>query len=48
MYACMCNWVTTLYSRKKKCIGELTIEYNKKKTEKKKGMHILGLLVQTS
>ena len=30
MYTCMCNWVTTLYSRKK-CIGEITINYNFKK-----------------
>ena len=25
MYTCMCNWVTMLYSRKKNCIGEITI-----------------------
>ena len=36
MHPCMCNWVTTLYSRKKKCIGEITIEYNFKKKERKK------------
>ena len=30
MCACMCNWVTMLYSRKKNCIGEITIK--KKKT----------------
>ena len=26
MCTCMCNWVTTLYSRKKNCIGEITIK----------------------
>ena len=26
MYICMCNWVTTLYSRKKNCIGEIAIK----------------------
>ena len=32
MYTCMCKWVTMLYSRKKNCIGEITI---KKKKERK-------------
>ena len=27
MYTCTCNWVTMLYSKKKKnCIGEITIK----------------------
>ena len=26
MCACICNWVTMLYSRKKNCIGEITIK----------------------
>jgi len=26
----MCNWVTMLYSRKKNCIGEITIKKKKK------------------
>ena len=26
----MCNWVTILYSKKKNCIGEITIKNNKK------------------
>ena len=26
MYTCMCNWVTMLYSRKKNCMGEITIK----------------------
>jgi len=26
MCTCMCNWVTMLYSRKKNCIGEITIK----------------------
>ena len=34
MYICMCDQATMLYSRKKKCIGEITIEYNNKKTNK--------------
>ena len=25
MGACMCNWATMLYSRKKNCVGEITI-----------------------
>ena len=29
-YTCMYNWVTILYSRKKNCIGEITISNNKK------------------
>ena len=31
----MCNWVTMLYSRKKNCIGEITIKKRKKETKKK-------------
>ena len=34
MYTCMCNWVTMLYSRKKNCIGEITIKKFKKKESK--------------
>ena len=26
MCTCTCNWVTMLYSRKKNCIGEITIK----------------------
>ena len=36
MYACMCNWVTLLYRRKKKSVGEITVDHNLKKEEKKK------------
>ena len=36
MCTCMCNWVTMLYSRKKKnCIGEVTIE-------KKRGVPVVA------
>ena len=31
MYTCMCNWVTMVHSRKKKCIGEITIKKRGKK-----------------
>ena len=31
MCTCMCNWVTVLYSRKKNCIGEITIKNNNNK-----------------
>ena len=34
MYTCMCNWVTMLYSRKKKFIGEITILKKKEKKDK--------------
>ena len=37
----MCNWVTMLYSRKKNCIGEITI----KKIKKEKEMQHLGVWV---
>ena len=30
----MCNWVTMLYSRKKYCIGEITIKKKINKLEK--------------
>ena len=30
-YKSICNWVTMLYSRKKICIGEITIKKNNKK-----------------
>ena len=29
MNTCMCNWVTMLYSRKKNCVGEITIKKEK-------------------
>ena len=32
----MCNWVTLLYRRKKKSVGEITVDHNLKKEEKKK------------
>ena len=37
MYTCMCNWVTMLYSRKKNCIGEITIKKNKTGSSNLKG-----------
>ena len=32
IYTCMCNWVTMLYSRKKICIGEITIKKKNPRT----------------
>ena len=31
MHTCKCNWVTMLYTRKKNCVGEITIKKKKKK-----------------
>ena len=36
MYTCMCNWVPLLYSRKKKCIGEITITKLKNKNKRER------------
>ena len=33
MHTCKCNWVTMLYTRKKNCVGEITIK------KKKEGIH---------
>ena len=35
MYTCMCNCVTTLYSRKKNCIGEIPIKRKKEREEQR-------------
>ena len=35
MYTCMCNWVTTLYSRKTNCTGEIIKKIKKRKNELK-------------
>ena len=34
----MCNWVTTLYSRKKNCIGEITKRAENKNMQKHSGI----------
>ena len=39
MCACMCNWVTMLNSRKKNCIGEITIKKIRKKIKNKKDIN---------
>ena len=36
MYTCICNWVNMLYSRKKNCIGEITIKKRRRRTKKLK------------